>query len=298
MIWIAEAAVRQCLTYEALIPAIRQALIDFSAGRIRQPVRTLLRIEEHNGWFASMPAAASEVFGAKLVTFFPDNAGKRHTHMAVIQLFRADTGEPLATMDGRLITEMRTAAVSAVATDLLAPASTPVLAILGSGVQARAHLKALRKVRKFEEVRVWSRNSAHAEAFAAEIGATAADNVRGAVRDASVVVTVTSSGRPVLQGKWLSPNAYVNAVGAVGTDRRELDATAMRGRVVVESRAAALKESGDPRLARAKVWAEIGELLARPEPPEPGGRIVFKSLGIAAEDIAAAWLVYRAAVNM
>jgi len=292
MIWIAEAAVRQYLTYEALIPAIRQALIDFSAGRIRQPVRTLLRIEEHNGWFASMPAAASEVFGAKLVTFFPGNAGKRPTHMAVIQLFRAETGEPLATMDGRLITEMRTAAVSAVATDLLAPKSTPVLAILGSGVQARSHLEALRHVRKFEEIRVWSRTRANAEAFAAEMGAIVANTVREAVRDASVVVTVTSSAEPVLQGEWLSPDAYVNATGAVGADRRELDNSVMRGRVVVESREAALQESGDLLLAGAAVWAEIGELLAQSAPPEPGGRFIFKSLGIAAEDIAAAWLVY------
>jgi thiomorpholine-carboxylate dehydrogenase len=292
MIWIAEAAVRQYLTYEALIPAIRQALIDFSAGRIRQPVRTLLRIEEHNGWFASMPAAASEVFGAKLVTFFPGNAGKRPIHMAVIQLFRAETGEPLATMDGRLITEMRTAAVSAVATDLLAPKSTPVLAILGSGVQARSHLEALRHVRKFEEIRVWSRTRANAEAFAAEMGAIVANTVREAVRDASVVVTVTSSAEPVLQGEWLSPDAYVNATGAVGADRRELDNSVMRGRVVVESREAALQESGDLLLAGAAVWAEIGELLAQSAPPEPGGRFIFKSLGIAAEDIAAAWLVY------
>jgi thiomorpholine-carboxylate dehydrogenase len=193
---------------------------------------------------------------------------------------------------------MRTAAVSAVATDLLAPKATPVLAILGTGVQARSHLKALRKVRQFEEIRVWSRTRANAEAFAAEVGATAVDSVRDAARDASVVVTVTSSDKPVLQGKWLAPDAYVNAVGAVGRDRRELDTAAMRGRVVVESRAAASKESGDLRLARAVVWAEIGELLAQPAPPEPGGRIVFKSLGIAAEDIAAAWLVYRAAVNM
>jgi thiomorpholine-carboxylate dehydrogenase len=299
MLSIGEAEIRRHLTYEALIPAIRQSLIDFSAGRIQQPVRTILRIAEHDGWFGVMPAATADVFGAKLVTFFPGNAGRLPTHMAVIQLFRAETGEPLATMDGRLITEMRTAAVSAVATDLLTPKSTPVLAILGSGVQARSHLEALQMVRKFEEVRVWSRTRANAEAFAAETGARVAGSPREAVSEADVVVTVTSSAEPVLRGEWLKPDAYVNAVGAVGRDRRELDEEVMLlAQVVVESREAALRESGDLILAGTPVWAELGELLAQQEKPTSRGRFVFKSLGIAAEDIAAAWLVYRAAVTM
>jgi thiomorpholine-carboxylate dehydrogenase len=289
--FLTEDQIRPHLTYRKLLPALRQALIDFSSGVIRQPVRTVLRIEQHGGWFGVMPAAAPEVFGAKLVTFFPGNAGKRHTHMAVIQLFRAESGEPLATMDGRLITEMRTAAVSAIATDLLAPKVTPVLAILGSGVQARSHLEALGLVRDFEEVRVWSRTRSHAELFAEETGAVAVDTAERAVKDASVVVVVTSSAAPVLEGKWLAPDAYVNAVGAVGPDRRELDSDAMRGRVVVESRDAALRESGDVILSGAEVFAEIGELLARPDSLEPGPRYIFKSLGIAAEDIATAWLV-------
>jgi thiomorpholine-carboxylate dehydrogenase len=290
---IGEEEIRRRLTFAALIPVVRQALIDFSAGIIQQPVRTILRIQEHGGWFGVMPAAMSEVFGAKLVTFFPGNAGTLPTHMAVIQLFRAGTGEPLATMDGRLITEMRTAAVSAVATDLLAPRITPVLAILGSGVQARSHLEALRLVRKFEEVRVWSRTAAHAATFAEETGAVVAASAARAVRDAAVVVTVTSSPEPVLRGEWLAAGAYVNAVGAVGPERRELDDQTMQGRVVVESREAAMRESGDVILSGASVYAEIGELLGRSTAPEQGTRFVFKSLGIAAEDIAAAWLVYQ-----
>lgn len=293
-LFLSEDDIRPHLTYEAMIPVIRQALIDFSSGRIRQPVRTVLRIEEHGGWFGVMPAVAGEVFGAKLVTFFPGNAGRLPTHMATIQLFRAETGEPLATMDGRLVTEMRTAAVSAVATDLLTPQSTPVLAILGSGVQARSHLEALRQVRHFDEVRVWSRTRAHADVFSDETGAIVAETAEQAVRDADVVVTVTSSSGPVLRGEWLAPHACVNAVGAVGPDRRELDTAVMQARVVVESRDAALRESGDLLLAGAAVYAELGELLAKPAPPEPGPRFVFKSLGIAAEDIAAACLVYRA----
>lgn len=290
--FITEPEIRSRLTFETLIPAMRQALIHFSTGRVQQPVRTVLKVAPHDGWFGVMPAVTPEVFGAKLVTFFPGNAGKRHTHMATIQLFRAETGEPIAVMDGRLITEMRTAAVSAVATELLAPKTTPVLAILGSGVQAHSHLKALRLVRSFDEVRVWSRTRANAEAFAEVTGTKAMATAEAAVRGASVVVTVTSAIEPILKGEWLDPNAYVNAVGSCTPDRRELDNRAMSGRLVVESREAARRESGDAIHSGATFHAELGELLAREEPPEAGPRFVFKSLGIAVEDIAAAWLVY------
>jgi len=290
--FITEDEVRVCLTFDDLIPAVREALIEFSAGRVQQPVRTVLRVDPHGGWFGVMPAVTPQCFGAKLVTFFPGNAGKLHTHMAMIQLFRVETGEPIAVMDGRLITEMRTAAVSAVATDLLAPKTAPVLAILGSGVQARSHLEALRKVRRFEEIRVWSRTRPHADRFAEEAGALSAASAEEAVRGASVVVTVTSAAEPVLRGEWLATDAYVNAVGSCTPDRRELDDAAMRGRVVVESREAALRESGDVIRSGAAIFAELGELLALPGGPEPGARFVFKSLGVAVEDLAAAWLVY------
>jgi ornithine cyclodeaminase/alanine dehydrogenase-like protein (mu-crystallin family) len=178
----------------------------------------------------------------------------------MIQLFRADTGEPLAVMDGRLITEMRTAAVSAVAVDYLARRDAKVLAILGSGVQARSHVQALLRVRRFEEIRVWSRSKANALRFAEEVGARVT-TAEEAVRDADVVLTLTSSPVPVLQGRWLKKDAVVCAVGAVTPDRRELDDEAMRGAVVVESREAALREPGDILLAKAEVSAEIGELL-------------------------------------
>jgi ornithine cyclodeaminase/alanine dehydrogenase-like protein (mu-crystallin family) len=139
---LSEEQVRAVLSYEELIPAMRKALMDFSAGLVVQPVRTIIPVSAHGGWFGVMPAVYDKVMGAKLVTFYPGNVD-RHTHMAVIQLFRAETGEPLATMDGRLITEMRTAAVSAVAIDHLAAPGANVLAILGSGVQARSHFRAL-----------------------------------------------------------------------------------------------------------------------------------------------------------
>src|ERR1700743_3890135 len=173
LLFLNEDRVRDVLSYDDLIPAIRQALIDFSAGRIVQPLRTVMSVG-NAGWFGVMPAVYGGGVGAKMVSFYPGNAvlGK-HTHMAMIQLFRADTGEPLAMMDGRLITEMRTAAVSAVAVDLLATPQSQTLAILGSGVQARSHFKALAAVRHFHDVRVWSRSTQHAQRFAAEIRAKA-----------------------------------------------------------------------------------------------------------------------------
>ena len=152
MEYLDEEKVRSLLTYEALIPAVERALIDLSAGRIQQPVRSILRVPEHEGIFALMPAVDGELMGVKLVTFYEENVAQP-THQAVIQLLSAVTGEPLVAMDGRLITEMRTAAVSAVATRLLAREDARVLAILGSGVQARSHARALRMVRSFDEIR-------------------------------------------------------------------------------------------------------------------------------------------------
>ena len=292
-LFFTEEQVRAVLTYEELIPAIAQALKDFSAGRVIQPVRTVMPVQAHAGWFAVMPAVCGPVMGAKLVTFYPRNVDlNKHTHLAVIHLFRSDTGEPLAAMDGRLITEMRTAAVSAVATDLLAARQARVLAIFGSGVQARSHFKALSLVRKFDDVRVWSRTPSHAEAFSSEIGArlTTAEE---AAAGADVVLTLTSSSTPVLLGKWLKRDALVCAVGAVSPDRRELDDETMRGQVIVESRAAASKEPGDILLSKAEITAELGELLNGATLPPSHHPIVFKSVGIGVEDIAAAKLVYE-----
>jgi ornithine cyclodeaminase/alanine dehydrogenase-like protein (mu-crystallin family) len=286
-----EAAIRPLLSFEALIPAMQRALIDFSSGRVLQPVRGILSIKQYSGFMGVMPAVYGDVMGAKLVTLYPDNGSRGlPTHQAVIALFRADTGEPLAMMDGRLITEMRTAAVSAVATKLLSVSDARSLAILGSGVQARAHFHALSVVRKFDDVRVWSRNPQHAQALADKIGARAT-SAEDAVRGADVVVTVTNSPEPVLRGTWLKPGALVNAVGAVGPKHREVDDDAMRGAVIVDSREAAMKESGDVLLANAPIYAELGELLAGTKPMPQAKITVFKSLGLAVEDLAAAKLV-------
>jgi ornithine cyclodeaminase/alanine dehydrogenase-like protein (mu-crystallin family) len=295
---ITEEQVREALTFRELIPAMERALMDFSAGRAQQPVRTVLPVQEHGGWFGVMPAVCGDLMGAKLVTFYPGNAARGlHTHLATIQLFRSSTGEPLATMDGRLITEMRTAAVSAVATRLLASPRARVLALLGAGIQARSHLEALRLVRKFEEVRVWSRSSERAAQFARDNDARVCSSIEEAVRDADVVVTVTSAAEPILRGEWLRAGAYVNAVGAVGPARRELDSAVMQAAVVVESRAAAMVESGDIILSGAAVFAELGELLVDGARMVPAGRVVFKSLGIAVEDIVAAGIVYKSVLS-
>ena len=289
---LTEEQVRPLLCYDELIPAIRKALMDFSAGRVHQPLRNIIPVPAHGGWFGVMPAVYGTVMGAKMVAFYPGNVNlQKHTHMAMIQLFRADTGEPLVTMDGRLITEMRTAAVSAVAIDYLAAPEAKVLAILGSGVQARSHMRALAGIRSFTEVRVWSRSEDHARQFASEIGARVT-TAEQAVSGADVILALTSSPQPILMGRWLSPHAMVCAIGAATPDRRELDEEAMRGPVVVESREAALEEAGDIVLANAQVSAEIGELLNGAQWNRGERPVVFKSVGIAVEDIAAAQLVY------
>ncbi len=282
-----------------LIPAMEKALTDFSEGKVTQPVRSVIKVDvaAATGFLGLMPALTPEGLGLKAVTFYPSNA--EHgipTHMATIFLVDPQTGMPLAIMDGRLITEMRTAAVSAVATKLLAPADARILAILGSGVQARSHVEALRLVRRFNEIRVWSPTKEHAQLFAEEIGAKSM-SAEEAVRGADVIVTTTNSRTPVLKGAWLKPECHVNAVGACRPDWRELDDEAMANVVFVDSRESAMKESGDIILSDAKIYAELGEALAGKVPSRANETTIFKSLGMAVEDIAAAMLVYRSAAR-
>jgi len=256
----------------------------------------MLTVEEGKRYLGIMPAVARQVMGAKLVSFYPSNEGTgTATHQAMILLFRSDTGEPLAVMDGRLITEMRTAAVSAAVTRYLAAPGARVLALLGSGVQARAHLQALSKVRSFDEIRVWSRTAAHADRFAEENNAEATP-IADAVRGADVVVTATSSRQPILDGDWLKPGAHVNAVGSPRPNWRELDDRTMANILVVDSKAAVLEESGDVILSRAEIYAEAGEIFAGMKKVASLETTVFKSVGLAIEDIEAARLVYDTAI--
>jgi ornithine cyclodeaminase/alanine dehydrogenase-like protein (mu-crystallin family) len=296
-LFLNEEQVRQHLRMADLIPAMEKALIDFSAGKVTQPVRSVIKVDPPGGFLGLMPALTSDGLGLKAVTFYPSNAERGiPTHMATIFLVDPETGTPLAIIDGRLITEMRTAAVSAAATKLLAPHDAKILAVLGSGVQARSHVQALRLVRQFEEVRVWSPTQEHAKQFAEEVGGTAA-SAEEAVRGADVVVTVTSSKTPVLKGSWLKSGSHVNAVGACRSDWRELDDEAMSNIVFVDSREGAMRESGDVILSGAKIHAELGEALAGTLPTRANETTIFKSLGMAVEDIAAAMLVYRSATK-
>lgn len=290
-----EEEVQKRLRMEDLISTMADALRDLSAGKVVQPLRTVLEVPTHAGFLGVMPASG-RMLGAKLVTFYPQNQGVP-THHAMILLFHPETGEPLAVMDGRLITEMRTAAVSAVATKLLARTNTKRLTILGSGVQARSHLKALRLVRSFEEVKVWSPRNAGR--LAQDFNVQIAHSAEEAVREADVIVVATSATTPVLRGEWLAAGAHINAVGATRPNWRELDDEVLRrSTIYVESREAALKESGDI-IASGKALSEIGEVMAG----ETGGRksadeiTLFKSVGVAVEDIAAGELVLKSNIS-
>jgi len=297
--FFSEDEVRARLYMPDLIKAMELALIEFSSGRVQQPVRTVLQYGDQRALFGLMPSYVPSLpaLGAKLVTVCLDNA-KRDlgTHQALIVMLNPETGVAEAVMDGRYITEARTAAVSGVSTQLLARKDARVLGILGSGVQARSHVEALRLVRDFRELRAWSPNAERLQQFAVETGAHAMRNAETVVRGADVVLAVTSSPTPVVQSEWVSDGAHVIAVGACLPTQRELDPSLVaRSRLIVDSRAAALKEAGDVVMGIAEgrwtanhISAELGELPVRQNDREA---TVFKSLGLAVEDIFAAHLV-------
>lgn len=288
-----EATVARLIDPAALVPAMAGALRAFSAGNVIQPLRSVIPVDEHRGYFGVMPAYTGAL-GAKLVTFYPGNR-RVPTHHALIVLFHPETGAPWAVMDGRLITELRTAAVSAAATSVLARPDVSTLALLGSGVQAESHLAALRLVRRFERVRVWSPRNAGA--FAAKHGVEAASSAEAAVRHADVVVVAVSSTVPVLEGAWLAPGVHVNAIGATRPDWRELDDEVLRrASIFVDSREAAARESGDV-IAAEKPVTEIGDVLAGRHPGRTSSAEItlFKSVGLAVEDVISAELVMNAA---
>jgi alanine dehydrogenase len=294
-----EDEVRARLRMGDLIEAMEQALVEFSAGRVQQPVRMVLEYGAERSIFGLMPSYVPSLpaLGAKLVTVCAGNAGRGlGTHQAVIVMLDPVTGVTEAILDGRYITEVRTAAVSAVSARRLARSDAQVLGILGSGVQARSHFEALRLVREFREVRVWSPTADHVRQFAAETGARAMENAEAVVRGADVVAAVTASPVPVIQNEWVDEGTHVIAVGSCLPSRRELDpALVARARLIVDSRVAALQEAGDVVMGIAEgrwtaehVAAELGELPVRENDREI---TVFKSLGLAVEDLFAAHLV-------
>lgn len=301
MLFLSRADVESLLDLDELMDALETAFVELSEGRASVPPRVAAIAP--GGFLAAMPGYVGDTMEAKLVSVFAENESKGiASHQALIALFDAATGTPLAVMDGTHITATRTAAASAVATRLLARDNVSVLAVLGAGVQGRAHLQLVPRVRDFAEVRIASRTEAHARELAEKSGARACGSFEEAVRGADVVCLCTDSSTPVLDASWLSPGAHVTSVGA-SQQGGELDAGTVRaGLLVVESRVAfepppagAAELSGlDPEDA-----AELGEVLngSRPGRTSDGQITVYKSMGHAVEDAAATKLVYDRAVE-
>ena len=289
--YIGHEAIARVLRMDELIPRMRAAMIEFSSGRVEQPPRRIMEVREHGGFFGGMPAVSPAAMGAKLVAFYPGNADRGlDTHMALIALLDPATGQPLVTMDGGLITKMRTAAVTATFIDAVAAADVASLAILGAGEQAESHIEALTLVRDFDDIRVWNRTPGRAEEFGKRIGARAMD-AEAAVRGADVVIATTASSEPVLRGEWIRPGAKVASVGWSGAQGSELDAATMANTVIVDSREGTLIESGNVRRWDAAIHAELGEVLDGSVTIESSETVVFESIGMACQDLAAAALV-------
>ena len=290
---LTESDVRALLTMPDLIDAMDAAVTAFSARSVVQPVRTVLEVGAEKSFFALMPAymPSTPALGAKLVTLYESNIARGlPTHLATIVMLDPETGALAAIIDGRYITEARTAAVSAVSVKKLAREDAGVLAILGSGVQARSHFEALSHVRRFQEVRAWSPTLRNLRAFAAETGAIAKESPEAAVRGADVIVIAASSHTPILFDDWVAPGAHVVSVGATRPTQQEMEpALVARSQLFVDSRAAALQESGDViPFGDSHIVAELGEAACvRTSHDEI---TIFKSLGLAVEDVAAAHL--------
>jgi alanine dehydrogenase len=316
---LSETDVKALLPMRDLIDAMEGALAKFSAGEVQQPVRTVLQVGRSKAFFGVMPAyqPSPAALGAKLVTVFGGNAAHGlPTHLATVVLLDPETGALAALLDGRYITEARTAAVSAVSTRHMARAEATggtTLAILGSGVQARSHLEALALVRTLRDIRVWSPTAANRERFAREMAPHAPAPIhavataREAVDGADLIVLATASPSPVVERGWVAEGAHVCAVGACRPDMREMDgALVAAGRLIVDSKAGALAEAGDIVLAIAEgrfgadhIAGELGQVVGGGLPGRTSPReiTIFKSLGMAVEDVAAAELAWRRAAE-
>lgn len=307
---LSPADVETLLSPRECIELMAAALADHARGDVHLPLRTVVALPASGGVMALMPAArtgATPGLGLKAVCVFPGNPARRlDAHQGVVTLFEPDSGVPLAIMSASALTAIRTAAVSALATRVLAREDAAVLAVLGAGVQARAHVHAIAMVRPLAAVRVFAPTAAHAERLAGELrgalgGTTvvAAASAEVAVRGADVVVTATNGRTPVLCREWLAPGAHVNAIGASQPSSRELDtATVAAAALFVDSRESALHEAGELQLALREgaiagpehIQAELGEVLLGRHPGRSGSDqlTLFRSLGLAIEDLAAA----------
>jgi alanine dehydrogenase len=314
-ILLTEADVKALVHIDDLIETMESALSDFSSRNVSQPLRTVLQVGEQKAFFGVMPASMPSrgALGTKLVTVYASNLERGlPSHLATIVLLDPETGALRALVDGRYITEARTAAVSAVSVRHLATKNAGVLALIGSGVQARSHLEAIDRVRPLTEVRVWSRSPANTDAFVREMEAhTGADlravsSAQDAVHDADLVVLATAAREPVVRNEWIADGAHICAVGACRPDQREMDAALVaRSLLYVDSREGALAEAGDVVLAiedgaitASHIAGELGELVAgkAPRRADDNQVTVFKSLGMAVEDVAAAHLAFERAL--
>jgi alanine dehydrogenase len=312
---LTERDIRAVLSMDDLIAAMETALDRFSAGAVRQPLRTVVEAGGH-GFYGVMPAYLEEpaALGTKLVSVYHGNAARGlPSHLATIVLHDPDTGALLAVLDGRYITEARTAAVSAASVKHLARTDAHILAILGSGVQARSHADAITRAGRFDEIRIWGRSPERAAALALELApvlngrVSAVPTVRHAVDGAGVVALVTASREPVLRREWVGAGTHICAVGACRPDQREMETAVVKdARLFVDSRQGALAEAGDIVIPIAEgafdathIAAELGDVFGgRAEGRRgPAEITIFKSLGMAVEDVAAARLAFERALE-
>ena len=304
--------VHELLGYRECADVMRQALTDLARGQIQQPLRTVVKPQGAAGFMGLMPAYSPGGYGLKAICVTPGNpAIGKDAHQGGVLLFAADTGEPLALVNASAVTEIRTAAVSAVATDLLARTGAAELAIIGTGVQGRAHAHALAATRPLTGIRMAGRDQVRAretaEELTAELGVPVAafGSAAEAVQGADIVVTATSSAQPVLRRQWLAAGAHVNAVGACLPQTREIDtATMAEAALFADRRESVVNEAGDYLLAAEEgahnpVRAELGELLTGTASGRASAEEItlFESLGVAAEDLAAAIYLHEMATR-
>lgn len=312
---LTQAEVGELLPIRECIPVMAEALADLAGGEVFQPLRMVISPPGADGDMALMPAYRSgerAAYGVKTVCFFPGNPARGlDSHQGSVMLFSAETGELQALMNASAITAIRTAAVSGVATRLLARADAGDLAIIGSGVQARAHIEAMACVRPIKHARVASFSFKNAQRFAEEMGRRYSfaiepvESTEAAVRDADLIVTATTAAEPILRREWISPGAHLNVVGSSIPTTREVDTETMAAAsLFVDRRESTVNEGGDYRFALREgairpdhIKAEIGELLigAKPGRTSTDEITLFKSLGLAVEDLASADFLYRKA---
>jgi ornithine cyclodeaminase/alanine dehydrogenase-like protein (mu-crystallin family) len=300
---LSEHDVERLLTFPECIDVMADALSALARGEVHQPLRSIVRAQGAPGFLGLMPAyrgGGRPAWGLKEICLFPGNPARGlDTHLGAVILHSGDTGEPLAIMNASAITAIRTAAVSALATKLLARDNASTLAIIGAGVQARSHLQAIPVVRKIREIRIYGRTRAHAEMLS-HPNARVVDSAEDALRGADIIVTATSSKEPVIRREWIAPGAHINAVGSSVATSREIDsATMSAASLFVDRRESTVNESGDYLMAlrdgaKPEIRAEIGEILIGAAKGRTSSEEItlFKSLGIAIEDLATAQFLF------